>query len=449
MENIKYEVNEGSKSRLPCESAPILPEYEMEKQPIRAEGKDKIFAVIYFLLGYGFVYTFTSWECYRNLSVFTAFYAAVVLIYLLWKGIRPSGESYFWLVIMLAIGIPFAFWSVLYLFQVIALIFVAAYWTLAASGRLLQEGKTSRWIFFDWWNSIAVVPLCNFTCQFSILLGKREEKGEERKENQAFAVLLGVAAAVPALLIILPLLSRADAGFERIIGDFLLYVHQHLMLTLVRILLMVPVAFYLFGLAFGSISGRYTDRIRQKDIEKTGEKVRKIPDMTAGTVLALVCAAYVVFMGIQGKYLFSAFAGIMPEGFTYAEYARRGFFELCQIGAWNMVMLIGAGLLSKTERKKNKVFRVMAVCLSVLTLLLLMTAVSKMGMYIQAYGLTVKRVLTMVFMIWMGIVFTGVIAGQKKEIPLVRICVMTGAVLFCLLCVFPVEHWIDVYNACR
>lgn len=60
--------------------------------------------------------------------------------------------------------------------------------------------------------------------------------------------------------------------------------------------------------------------------------------------------------------------------------------------------------------------------------------------------MTVKRVLTMVFMIWMGIVFVCVMIHQKKEIALVRFCVMAGAVMFSLLCLFPVEEWIEVYN---
>lgn len=91
----------------------------------------------------------------------------------------------------------------------------------------------------------------------------------------------------------------------------------------------------------------------------------------------------------------------------------------------------------------------MAVCLSVLTLMLLLTAASKMVLYIWVYGLTVKRVLTMAFMIWMGFVFVCVIIRQKKEISLVRLCVMVGAVIFSLLCIFPVERWIEIYNTWR
>lgn len=67
-------------------------------------------------------------------------------------------------------------------------------------------------------------------------------------------------------------------------------------------------------------------------------------------------------------------------------------------------------------------------------------------LYIHAYGLTVNRILPMAFMIWMASVFVSMIVRQYRTFPMVRNCVMIGAVLFCLLCVLPVEHWTVMYN---
>lgn len=444
---------EGSQNCLPCESAPILTDWNVkkeEKRPVTADNKDRIFSVLYFLVGYGLIFVFTSenfWLYGKYLRIFTILYAVTVLSYLFSKGVKPPAESYFWLAVMLGIGVPFSFWTVLGLLQILVLIFTAAYWTLSASGRLLLEKETSQWLFFDWWNSIAVVPFCNFGCQFQILLEKSSvQRDEKKKENPVISILIGLAIAIPALLIILPLLSRADAGFENLVGDLLLYVSDHLFLTLIRIILAVPVASYLFGLAYGGISGRNTDRLNRDGIRQTGKRLRKVPDMAIVTAAAVICGVYLIFIAIQGDYLFSAFLGVMPEGFIYSEYARRGFFELCQIGAWNMIILWCAGLFSKTERENNPGLKIISVCLSILTLLIIATAMSKMGMYINVYGLTINRVLTMVFMIWMAIVFLLVILRQKVNIPFARICIMTGAVMFCLLCVLPLESWIQEYN---
>ena len=81
--------------------------------------------------------------------------------------------------------------------------------------------------------------------------------------------------------------------------------------------------------------------------------------------------------------------------------------------------------------------------MSVLTLLLILTAASKMLLYISAYGFTVKRILTSVFMLWMAIVFVLNVVQQRRELPFVQYAVLSGAILFCALCVAPVGHLVS------
>lgn len=426
-----------SQNFLSKENVLAFPEYDT---------KDRIFAALYFLVGYGFIYVFTGVTDLWPLSVFTVFYAVVVLLYLKAKHKTPPAESWFWLAVMLAIGLPLAFWTVLYFLQVLALMVVAAYWTLAASGKLL-DNRTSQWVFFDGWNALAIVPFKNFLCQVRVLFGNGTGKeAEETGNKNGIAILLGILLAVPALFMILPLLSSADAGFEQLVGEIVRYIQSHLIQTFIRIIFSIPVSFYLFGLMFGGISGWNTDCIRKEKLQAAGNNIRRIPDTTVCTALGILCFVYVLFLGIQGNYLFYAFTGHIPQSFTYAEYARRGFFELCRIGLWNLTLLGCAGLFSKSRVGEHRGLSFFTVLLSVLTMILIITAMSKMGMYISVYGLTVNRILPMVFMLWMMLVFGSIILRLKKSFPMVRICVMAGAVLFCLLCVFPVEKWTQMYN---
>lgn len=431
---------ENRQEGLPYISTPIFEKYE---------SIDRIFAVIYLLVGYGFIYTFSSVNFERNIALFTVFYAAVVLAYLWRKNIKPPKESWFWLAVLLAVGLPYALWSVLYFFQIPALMAVAAYWTLSASGRLLDEKKTSKWVFFDGWNAMAVVPFCNFLCQIQVLLAKGRKEAESEKKSAhgtGAAVLLGMVIALPILFIILPILSSADAGFEHLVGNVVSFIEEHLLSAFLRLIFAVPVSAYLYGLIFGGITGRNTGQIHTKKLQETAKQVRCVPDAAICTVLVILCLVYLAFIGLQGTYLFSAFAGVIPQNFTYAEYARRGFFELCVIGEWNLLILWGAATFSKTGSREHKGLSILNILLSVLTLLLIATAVSKLGMYISVYGLTVNRVIPMVFLIWMTLVFVCMILRQKYVFPMVRLCVMAGAVLFCLLCVFPIESWTEGYN---
>ena len=107
---------------------------------VTADRRDRTFAWIYLLVGYGFIHTFFNENFGRNLAIFTALYVVVVLAYNLGKGKKLTTESVFWACVVIGIGVPGAFWSIMPFLQVLALIVAAAYWTLTASGRLLEEG---------------------------------------------------------------------------------------------------------------------------------------------------------------------------------------------------------------------------------------------------------------------------------------------------------------------
>lgn len=115
----------------------------------------------------------------------------------------------------------------------------------------------------------------------------------------------------------------------------------------------------------------------------------------------------------------------------------------------NIIILLAANVLSRRQIGENRLLRACNTAVSVLTLLLLATAASKMGLYILAYGLTVKRVLASVFLVWLAVVFIFIIVRQHKMLPLVPLAVFIGAVLFTLLCVLPVQQGIMAYNRMR
>ena len=203
------------------------------------------------------------------------------------------------------------------------------------------------------------------------------------------------------------------------------------------------------GLVYGAVRGRRACVYDKKEVCAVQRGLRFAPRSTVLTALFVLCAVYLLFISMQAKYLFGAFWGALPEGFSYSEYARQGFFELCRVAAINIVILLAANVMSRAQAAENCLLRVCNTALSALTLLLLATAAAKMALYIAAYGLTVKRVLASVFLVWMACVFVCVILRQFRTVALVRVAVFLGAVLFALLCVLPVGDGISTYNAAR
>lgn len=69
-----------------------------------------------------------------------------------------------------------------------------------------------------------------------------------------------------------------------------------------------------------------------------------------------------------------------------------------------------------------------------------------MALYIAQYGLTMKRVLPSLFMLWMAIVFVMIIIRQFKKIKLVRPAAFCGAAIYMLICALPLQQLINSYN---
>ncbi len=435
MENLKTGNETGHGLVLMEKERPLL-----EKLP--GDRWDHVFAGLYVILG------ILMWNCLcmenfaRGLSMFSILYIITVLAYAGLKKFPITGEKIFWTLILLGISLPYGFYSVFDFGQTLMIFLVAAYWTLVITEGLLWKGQTSSWILLDSWNGLIALPILNFLCQIRLIFQTFSEKREEKKDWRM--VLLGIVISIPALLIIVPILSQADTGFRSLVAAILDLLGADFRILIWRGIVGILLGAFMFGTLYGGVYKRHVkEEACIRFHEESGRIFRFVPDIAVLTFGMIVSAVYVLFIGLQARYLFSAFFGILPEAYTYAQYARQGFFELCVIALLNASFLTAMNGCAKTPRRKNRGLLLENGILGALTLLLLATAASKLGMYIVAYGFTVKRCISSVFLIWLFLVFILVLIYQKKDIPLIRWAVFAGAVFFTLLCVLPVEQIIE------
>jgi len=247
------------------------------------------------------------------------------------------------------------------------------------------------------------------------------------------------------------MLERADSGGFRVILSFItnLITFNFWEFTLYAVPA-IPVAAYMYGLVSGAAHKKGTDMIEPEATEKAVASFRILHAATIYITLGAVCGLYLVFILSQTPYFFSAFTGKRPEGWLiYAEYARQGFFELCGIGAINLVILTVGNLTCKVRRMQSLALRVFNITLAVITLVLIATAFSKMSLYISVYGLTMRRLLPCVLMVFMAVVFIALIALQKRSFSIVRFALATGAIMLCMLSLSNPDAIVVRYNADR
>ncbi len=245
------------------------------------------------------------------------------------------------------------------------------------------------------------------------------------QKRKTGAVLAGLALSVPILLVVVPLLVASDAAFEGLIEKAVFFDTEIMVSTLIFGLL-----FFLPVFSRNLTLRRQTHTIPQV----SGEYPGKAPAITLNTILIMVSIFYLLYLLSQLAYFFSGFSGILPEGFTSSEYARRGFFEMCALCAINLGLLtLCLSLVRRVNGQIPLLTRLLSLFVCLFCLVLVSVSISKMSLYIAAYGLTRLRVLTTIFDLCLGIAILCVgIWLLNPRFPYMK--VILGVVFLAVIC---------------
>lgn len=263
------------------------------------------------------------------------------------------------------------------------------------------------------------------------------------KKGKGFGkVLLGLVCAIPAVLILVALLRSSDAAFDGLLTKIGSYFGN---VGAVIFKINVGLLFFPFAVSLGLGLAKNKREQKKWHIKAAIDKAFII------SFLSAVSLVYVVYIFSQLAYFFSAFKGILPAGadITFASYARRGFFEMTVIAAINFVLISLAALLVKKKEngKRSALLTGIIVFIGMFTLLLIATALSKMFLYIQNYGMTRLRILTSVFMIFLAILFiTVILRAFIKKIPVIKTGLIAAVLILAVVGFADVDRTVAEYN---
>jgi len=256
---------------------------------------------------------------------------------------------------------------------------------------------------------------------WSWLREKRHQRG-----GVLAAVVRGGIFALPIVLVFAVLLGSADAVFANYVNQAFEGVRRALGLeflgdTMSRLVLTGSLAVVVTGSLGYSLMRRPADMPivnPSLDTEETEDEAVvvdhkpkskpgfKLSMVESGIIMGSVVALFAAFVGIQFAYFFGGENTIQVAGISYAQYARRGFFELVAVSVLTLGLSLFLDRVSVRQSKhENNVFRVLALLIVGLTTIMLVSASQRMWLYEQAYGFTQLRVYTHIFMLWLGVLF--------------------------------------------
>jgi hypothetical protein len=227
-----------------------------------------------------------------------------------------------------------------------------------------------------------------------------------RWATDAFAAARGVVLALPVVAVFGALFVAADATFEQAVID-VLGVRE-------------PMAHLIVFAAWTYVAAGTLRALVVREANPPPsprpEWDRPLGIVEAGVVLGALNVLFAAFVVFQFRYFFGGRELVLETaGLTYAEYARRGFFELVLVAVLLLPLLLAMDWLLRRERPWHvRLFRALSVSLVLLLFVVMASALDRMRLYRDAYGLTELRLYATAFMIWLAVVAAWLVASVLR-----------------------------------
>jgi hypothetical protein len=365
--------------------------------------------VWFVVLGLGWLLDFLFWKQQPGVNfaiyVFLCLTAGILLLHI--SGTSLSARAA-WLIPLIA---AFAITTFLraepltvFLGVVFALFLMATLAVSYVSGRWLEFGLADyavRFLLLGWG---AISRPFGFRAP-----GADQPTGVRSSSRGLWPVLRGVLLALPILLIFGVLLGSADLVFQRELDALISLLRlERLPEFVFRLLYVLAAAWTLLGVFLHAASQNRSDSLLGDRVQAG---TRFLGFTEASIVLAGVVLLFSAFVLVQFRYFFGGAQNIGLDGYTFAEYARRGYGELMAVAVLSLLLLLGLGTITRRASiRQQRIFSGLSIAVVVLVGVMLVSAYMRLGLYEMAYGYTRLRTYVHVSLIWLGVLLAAVVA---------------------------------------
>ncbi|MFJ2773092.1 DUF4153 domain-containing protein [Streptomyces sp. NPDC087300] len=217
-------------------------------------------------------------------------------------------------------------------------------------------------------------------------------------------VLRAVAVTAVLLLVFGALFAGADAAFADLLGD--LIPDASLEGSPWRFLLLIVGVVGALAAAHTAAAPVRWDRL----VVQPGRARSRVEWALPLIVLNVLFAA---FNAVQLAVLFGGYDAVLDKtGLSYSAYARQGFWQLLLATVLTLLVIVFALRWAPREGSGDRALvRGVLGTLCALTLVVVASAVRRMDMYVDAYGLTRLRISVVAGELWLGVVILLIMAA--------------------------------------
>ena len=372
--------------------------------PTLSTKRNYIVGLVSLGLGILFDYLFYDKQIGISFLIYVVLLLAVLFAFLYFFKVKYAKTIYWFLPVILFFALMvmardnmfLLFWNIV---LTIALLLLLT--------RNLIGFKIRNYLFLDYFKTAVLLPLNMLAKSFSAF-GRMISVGKDLKEIPKISqVTKGILITLPIVLFFLFLLSAADLVFKKIVTNLFSFNFSFDPNVVAQIVWAI-----IFALIWLGVYTYILENASENEKEKENlpapyfSNSYRFGNIEAGILFTTLNVLFLSFVIVQIKYLFAGHSAITKFGFTYAEYAHKGFGELIAVSLLTFALIyLAEKYIERSENKASRLFKILTGILMLLVLLIMASAFTRLSIYEQAYGFTLQRILVQAFIIWLAAVF--------------------------------------------
>ena len=265
---------------------------------------------------------------------------------------------------------------------------------------------------------------------------KKEHKNSKKIDN----LVVGFCIGIPIAIVLLILLSSADKYFSLFIDKIITFILNLLDFSnLLPNIMIIFISFCILFSVFINLLRNRNECVKESALKSVNNQVAKI-------VLVIVNSVFCLFILSEISKLTTNFLHL-PVEYTYAMYAREGFFQLLFVTLINISIIIYFVYYTKSINEDKWIKKLISL-LIIFSIVLVFNSFYRMYLYMSVYGFTILRLQVILFLIMELLLFIIILLKVIKNIKINEmltyfIIVITTYIINLYMCNQPI---IDLIN---
>ncbi|WP_460806461.1 DUF4153 domain-containing protein [Micromonospora zhanjiangensis] len=257
------------------------------------------------------------------------------------------------------------------------------------------------------WSGVRSILYSTVAAPFAAFRGLpwvRRHVGGPARPARVRRIAWSVVVTVLVLIVFGALLSSADAAFSVLLGDLSPDINGG------------SVFRWVFLLAVGgliAVAAVYTISAPPDLSTVDSPGVRRLGPTEWALPIGALVLLFAGFVAVQFTVLFGGQQHVLKTaGLNYAEYARSGFWQLVVVTLLTLAVLGAVTRWAQRERPVERILlRVLLGLLSALSVVIVVSALSRLYTYQKVYSFTGERIFVMAFELLLGTIFLMIMAA--------------------------------------